>query len=346
MFTLEDTKKLVETLNTGVALNESEAEVLANECFAKLSKSFDECAKKAYDKAVADTREEFKKERVKAFKRGKDAANECTERSVSEAEKNGFEAGKEVALKEAYEDESELVDSILGTVKKLCQNFDKVCRLVELVTKKDTEQEMQESFKTTIADFLDKKINESFPTKLVIDYDRLNVLENVCESFKKTLCINDKEVAKVVESTKNEIMQEFDETKEALKNQTQRRIQAEQLLESTKAENLLLKKVAKLPVGEQKALMESFKGASIATINESFDSEYQKLQRSHQAKAVASKPVVNDVICESANRRAERESRKTVNESTARVNESAKENVTPAMARMNSYAEACKYINF
>jgi len=344
MFTLEDTKELVKSLNTGTALTEEEVSVLAEECHKKISEAFDECAKKAYDKAVSDTKEEFKKERVKAFKRGKDSANECTAKEVSIAESNGFEAGKQVALQEAYAEESEVVEEVLGIVKKLCQNFDKVSRLVELVTKKDTEMEMQESFKTTIGDFINKKIDESFPEKLVIDYDRLNTLENVCESFKKTLCINDKEVAQVVESTKNEIMQEFDETKEALKNQTQRRIRAEQLLESAKAENLLLKKVSKLPLAEQKALMESFKGASVATINESFDSEYQKIQRKHHTAKISVKPVVNDVICESS-KNERKETSSAINESAKNVNESAHA-ASPSKSRMEEYARACKFINF
>ena len=338
MFTLEDTKKLVESLNTGTALSEGEAEVLAEDCFKKLSASFDDCAKKAYDKAVADVKDEFKKERVKAFKRGKDSANECAEKSIAEAEKNGFEAGRQAAIQEAFEDESEKVERILGTLKRLCQSFDKVAKLIEIISKKETEEQMQESFRSTIGDFIDKKINESFPEKVVIDYDRLNVLESVCESFKKTLCVNDKAVADVVESTRNEIMQEFDEAKESLKNQTQRRIQAEQMLESVKAENLLLKKVAALPVSEQKSLMETFKGASAATINESFDGEYQKLQRMHRSSKAGVKPVVNDVICESRAAKASHDEKETVNES---VQPSAKKETV-----MDQYARVCKCLNF
>lgn len=339
MFTLEDTKKLVGTLNTGVALNEDEANLLAEECFKKLSESFGECEKRAYDKAVSDTREKFKKERIKAFKRGTDVANESAEKSVTEAEKNGYEAGRQSAIREAAERESEKVAELLGIVKGLCQEFDKTARLVEIITKKDTEEAMQESFKKTIGDFIGKKINESFPEKIVIDYDRLNVLESVCESFKKTLCINDKKVAEVVESTKNEIMQEFDETKEALKNQTQRRIQAERLLESVKAENLLLKKVSKLPVAEQKSLMESFKGASAETINESFDAEYQKLQRSRREAMAAAKPVINDIICESR-------MRKEADKETKRINESATSARSTVSSSMDDYARACKFLNF
>ncbi len=338
MFTLEDTKKLVESLNTGTALSEGEAEVLAEDCFKKLSASFDDCARKAYDKAVADTRDEFKKERVKAFKRGKDSVSEYAEKSVKEAEKNGFEAGRKAAIQEAVEDESERVERILGTLKRLCKSFDKVAKLIEIISTKETEERMQESFRDTIGDYIDKKINESFPEKIVIDYDRLNVLESVCESFKKTLCVNDKAVAEVVESTRNEIMQEFDEAKESLKNQTQRRIQAEQLLESVKAENKLLKRVAVLPVSEQKAMMERFKGASEAAINESFDAELQKLQRNHRPSREAQKPVVNDVICESKALKELRDAKKSVNESV--------QNVEKPHSVMDDYARVCKCLNF
>lgn len=338
MFTLEDTKRLVESLNTGVALSESEAGVLAEDCFKKLSASFDECSKRAYDKAVEDAKTSVKKERLKAFKRGKDSAAECVEKSVKEAEENGYEAGRQAAIKESAETESEKVEELLGILKHLCQSFDKAARLIEIISRKETEEQMQESFRDTIGDYIGRKIDESFPEKMVVDYDRLNVLESVCESFKKTLCINDKEVADVVESTKRELKKEFDDAKDSLKKQTQRRIQAEQLLESAKAENLLLKKVSALPVNEQKSLLNTFRGASVATINESFDGECQKLRRLRQSSAKAVKPVVNDVICESKRAVKEaREAQKAVNESAERHSKGS---------AMDDYARACRFLSF
>lgn len=186
-----------------------------------------------------------------------------------------------------------------------------------------------------MSEFIDRKIVESLPKQMVIDYDRLNQLENVCESVKTLLCVSDKEVSETANKIKDEYLQEIKESKAGLAEQTKRRIEAEQVAESLKAENLLLKKVSALPIAEQKVLTESFKGASVKTINENFDKEYSRLvQRRDNRPAV-----VKDTICESRKPKIE-VSKQPVVESTKKVEDSDSQIITES-THMSDYVNIC-----
>lgn len=336
MFNLEDTKALIESVNTGVAMTDDEKATLANDVHTKLTEAFEACKKEARDAALAEAKENFRKERVKTYNRGKNASKEVNEALVREAEENGYAAGKEAAEQEMAGKESEISEELIAKLEELCKEFDKASRLVEIATHEASKEYFKESTKPLISDFIDNAINESFPKKLIVDYDRMQQLQSMCESFKKALLINDEQVVEAVKQAQTSVAEELTEAKVSLKEQTQKRISAEKMLESTKAENYLLRKVAALPTAEQKVMLESFDGKSISQINESFDREHLKFIRSHEL----TKPMVTEtVIVESKTDDSEAQSDVApVVESTAKTPQSA--------STMDAYVAVCKNMHY
>ena len=342
MFTIEETQKLVESVSVA-NLTEDEKKVVVEDVHQKLTEAFEKAKAEGREAAVAEAKETLKQERMKSFNRGMKSAKTKIDEAVAEAEANGFEAGKEAAQKEAEENENEVSEELVAKLEELCKEFDIATRLVEIATHENTKEYFKESTKAAISEFVNRKVNESMPEKLVVDYDRLQQYQQLCESFKSMLVVNDQTVAEAAEQAKASIAEELNEAKASLKATQVSRIKAEQLCESLKAQNLLLKKVAKLPVREQKELLESFKDATVDQINENFESALMKL---NHRRGEEQKAVVNDVICESAKAKSEAETKETtekVNESVQKVEESAKPaGVDSYMARM---AEVCKHMH-
>lgn len=348
MFTKEDVKQLIESVNVGT-LTEDEKGVLTDDVYKRLNEAFEKCKEDTRKECQKEAADKLKKERVKSFKHGETSANEKTSEAIKIAEATAFEAGREQGVKESEANEEEVSEELIAKIEELCKEFDISSKLVELATHESSKEYFKESTKQAVSDFIEKKINESFPQKMVVNYDRLNKLEEVFESLKSTLTVNDESVCEARIAAQEAVQNELDEAKEGLQVQTKKRIAAEQMLESVKAENYLLKKISALPQNEQKEMLESFQGASIATIDESFDKEYQKVLRRHEN---GKRPVVNDVISESvvgktlANE-ANGENRATMT-NTITVNESKAKNgqKVSAPTLMDAYVSRCRHGKF
>lgn len=345
MFSKEDVKQLIESVNVG-SLADDEKSVLVEDVHKKLTEAFEQCKKEAIEECTKEAEARLRRERVKSFKSGADSAKEMCESTIQQTESTAFAAGREQAINEAMEAEEEVSEELIAKLEELCKEFDISCKLVELATHEDTKEYFKESTKKAVSEFVEKKINESFPQKMIVNYDRLNKLEEVFESLKQTLTVSDESVCEAREAAKEAVRRELDEAKESLVVQTKKRIAAEQLLESTKAQNYLLRKVSALPVKEQQFMLESFNGATVAQINESFDKEYQRMLRKHGR----STPVVNDVIAESTvGKNLVREAEESAKATNGResVNESASEKPqAQEKSLMDAYTANCRYMKF
>lgn len=351
LFTKEQVKKLIESMNVG-NITESEMDVLVEDTTTKLNESFTEQYEKGKADGMREANESIRKIRLESFQRGQEKGKESITEAVKAAEDAAFKAGRERGIAESEEAEDEISKELLDVIEELCIVFDKYVRLTEIVTHEKTKEEFKESARDAIIEFCDRKINESFPEKDIVNYHRLQQLESLNESIKKLYLINDKDVSEAVEEAKSSCAKEFNEAKMMAESQMQKRIAAEKMLESVKAENFLLKKVQNLAAADQKALMESFKGASMETINESFDRECQRLAQ--RRSAMVQTPKVNDIVNESRIQKI-RESRVHRIEENAKIaknrdeqkmkqlNESIEERARKALqTRMGQYAEMCK----
>lgn len=351
MFTIEQVKKLIESMNVG-SITESEMDVLAKDTMDKLNESFKEQYEKGKADGLKEANESVRKARLESFQRGQEKGQSAITEAVAKAEDLAFKAGRERGIAESEEEEAEISKDILDLIEQICIAFDKFVRLTEIVTHEKTKEEFKESFQNALITFCDKKVNECFPDKEILNYHRLQQLESLNESIKKMYLINDKDVSEAVEEAKQSCQKEFNEAKMMAESQMQKRIAAEKMLESVQAENFLLKKVQNLPTADQKQLLESFKGASVEAINESFDRECQRLAQRRSASVP--KTQVNDIICESrihkireARARKMEESAKRVREQEDRqlqqMNESSQEVAKKELQnRMGQYARMCE----
>lgn len=350
-FTIEDVKKLIESMNVG-SITESEKDVLAKDTMDKLNESFAAEYEKGKADGMREANESVRKARLESFQRGKEKGMASLNEAVSKAEDVAFKAGRERGIAESEENESEMSKDILDLIEQLCVIFDKYVRLTEIVTREKTKEEFKESFQDAVVTFFDKKINECFPDKAIVDYHRLQNLEMLNESIKKLYLINDKDVSEAVEDAKKSCQKEYDEARQMAESQMQKRIAAEKMLESVQAENFLLKKVQNLPASDQKQLMESFKGASIEAINESFDRERERL--SQRRAAAAPKADVKDFICESKIQKLRKFRARKMEEAAKReqlredakmkqINESSQDIAKKELeSRMGQYAKMCE----
>ena len=217
MFTIEQVKKLIESMNVG-SITESEMDVLAKDTMDKLNESF----KEQYDKGKADglreANESVRKARLESFQRGQEKGKTEITEAVAKAEDIAFKAGRERGIAEAEEEDAEVSKDILDLIEEICIIFDKYVRLVEIVTHEKTKEEFKESFQNALIAFCDKKVNECFPEKEILNYHRLQQLESLNESIKKMYLINDKDVSEAVEEAKQSCKKEFNEAKQAYFN--------------------------------------------------------------------------------------------------------------------------------
>ena len=351
MFTKEQVKKLIESINVG-NISESEMDVLVQDTMERLNESFTEQYEKGKADGLREANEGIRKIRLESFQRGQEKGMSSLNEAVEKAEDAAFKAGRERGIAESEEEEAEVSKELLDVIEQLCITFDKFVRLTEIVTHEKTAEEFKESLKDTIVAFCDRKVEECFPERDIVNYHRLQQLESLNESIKKLYLINDKDVSEAVAEARESCSKEFNEAKMMAESQMQKRIAAEKMLESVQAENLLLKKVQNLPAADQKALMESFKGASAEVINESFDRECQRLAQ--RRSAVVPQAKVNDIICESKLQKLREARMRKIEESAKKreasekaemnqVNESSQDIAKRELqSRMNGYAAMCE----
>jgi hypothetical protein len=332
MFTIEQVRNLIKSMNVG-SISESEMEVLAKDTMDKLNESFKEQFEKGKAEGMREANESVRKARLESFQRGQEKGMATLNEAVAKAEDVAFKAGREKGISESEEEEAEISKDILDLIEQLCIIFDKYTKLTEIVVHEQTKEEFKESFRDALVAFCDKKVNECLPDKEIVNYHRLQQLESFNESVKKMYLINDIDVAAAVDEAKASCQKEFNEAKMMAESQMQRRIAAEKMLESVQAENFLLKKVQNLPASDQKQLLESFKGASVETINESFDRELQKIAQRRSASIPRTQ--VNDVICESRLHRIRAARARKMEESAKR----ARQEEDAALRQMNESSE-------
>ena len=348
-FTKESVRKLIESINVG-SINESELEVLVNDTTDKLNESFKSAYEAGKTDGINESTENLRKERLESFKRGEEKGKKTLQEAVEKAEKVAFAAGHDKAILESEEEADEISKDILDAIEELCKVFDKYTRLVEIITHDVATEEVKESVTNALIQFCDRRVNESLPEKTIVNYHRLQQLEALNESIKKMYLINDIDVANAVQEAKESCAKEFNEAKEYAVNQTKKRIAAEQLLESVKAENYLLKRVRNLPLSDQKELLEKFRGASVDVIDESFEREYQRLSARHAENI--QKARVNDIVCESRLQKMREDRIRRVGESQKKMREEEQKAIITESAenkaknaynnKMDIYVNGCK----
>jgi len=137
----------------------------------------------------------------------------------------------------------------------------------------------------SVDNYLDTYLQEVLPKKTIVDYDRMQKLENLHESLKDLLVVNEDAFNEKVESVKAGFVKESAELKatvKALENKLNESMKKElslnRKLDEAKARELVAEKTKDLPIVESKEMCLRLKGMGTAEIEKKFDEILEDVQ--------------------------------------------------------------------
>ena len=164
----------------------------------------------------------------------------------------------------------ELFESIL---KHMNENAEVSSKIQNKINEMKVVEELSES----VNGFLDEHVEEILPKKDIVDYERMQKLEQIHESLKNMLGVEimnveggNKELVENLEKEKTEYSKKIEDLQKKLDESVKENKKVSKNLDSLKAQVLLESKIKNLPEREAKLIKESFKGASSSEINMKF----------------------------------------------------------------------------
>lgn len=136
-----------------------------------------------------------------------------------------------------------------------------------------------------VDNYLNLYVESVLPKKTIVDYDRMQKLENVFESLKDTLLVNEESVQKKQEQLK----ESYDKAKSKLETQIaklqvklnenmKKNLALNKKIDSLKAVELLESKTKDLPIYEAKLLKKRFADATTTEIEKNFKKVYESIK--------------------------------------------------------------------
>ena len=174
----------------------------------------------------------------------------------------------------------ELFESIL---KHMNENAEVSSKIQNKINEMKVVEELSES----VNGFLDEHVEEILPKKDIVDYERMQKLEQIHESLKNMLGVEimnieggNKELVENLEKEKNEYSKKIEDLQKKLDESVKENKKVSKNLDSLKAQVLLESKIKNLPEREAKLIKESFKGASSSEINMKFKTVLESVRES------------------------------------------------------------------
>lgn len=158
-----------------------------------------------------------------------------------------------------------------------------------------------------VSNYLDLYVESVLPKKTIVDYDRMQKLENLHESLKDMLVVNEDEI----QAKKVELTESFNKDKKALETQiaklqaklNESMTKSQQLnskLEQVKAAELLESKTKDLPTFEARKIKKRFANATTTEINAKFDkvleSVKDEIKEDTKEDEVTLEAEINDIL--------------------------------------------------
>ena len=179
----------------------------------------------------------------------------------------------------------ELFESIL---KHMNENAEVSSKIQNKINEMKVVEELSES----VNDFLDEHVEEILPKKDIVDYERMQKLEQIHESLKNMLGVEimnveggNKELVENLEKEKTEYSKKIEDLQKKLDESVKENKKVSKNLDSLKAQVLLESKIKNLPEREAKLIKESFKGASSSEINMKFKTVLESVRESVEDQA-------------------------------------------------------------
>ena len=174
----------------------------------------------------------------------------------------------------------ELFESIL---KHMNENAEVSSKIQNKINEMKVVEELSES----VNGFLDEHVEEILPKKDIVDYERMQKLEQIHESLKNMLGVEimnveggKKELIEGFEKEKADYSKKIEELQKKLDESVKENKKVSKNLDSLKAQVLLESKIKNLPEREAKLIKESFKGASSSEINMKFKTVLESVRES------------------------------------------------------------------
>lgn len=174
----------------------------------------------------------------------------------------------------------ELFESIL---KHMNENAEVSSKIQNKINEMKVVEELSES----VNGFLDEHVEEILPKKDIVDYERMQKLEQIHESLKNMLGVEimnveggNKELVENLEKEKAEYSKKIEDLQKKLDESVKENKKVSKNLDSLKAQVLLESKIKNLPEREAKLIKESFKGASSSEINMKFKTVLESVRES------------------------------------------------------------------
>ena len=149
-----------------------------------------------------------------------------------------------------------------------------------------------EELSESVNGFLDEHVEEILPKKDIVDYERMQKLEQIHESLKNMLGVEimnveggKKELVENLEKEKADYSKKIEELQKKLDESVKENKKVSKNLDSLKAQVLLESKIKNLPEREAKLIKESFKGASSSEINMKFKTVLESVRESVEDQA-------------------------------------------------------------
>lgn len=179
----------------------------------------------------------------------------------------------------------ELFESIL---KHMNENAEVSSKIQNKINEMKVVEELSES----VNGFLDEHVEEILPKKDIVDYERMQKLEQIHESLKNMLGVEimnveggNKELVENLEKEKAEYSKKIEDLQKKLDESVKENKKVSKNLDSLKAQVLLESKIKNLPEREAKLIKESFKGASSSEINMKFKTVLESVRESVEDQA-------------------------------------------------------------
>ena len=174
----------------------------------------------------------------------------------------------------------ELFESIL---KHMNENAEVSSKIQNKINEMKVVEELSES----VNGFLDEHVEEILPKKDIVDYERMQKLEQIHESLKNMLGVEimnieggNKELVENLEKEKTEYSKKIEDLQKKLDESVKENKKVSKSLDNLKAQVLLESKIKNLPEREAKLIKESFKGASSSEINMKFKTVLESVRES------------------------------------------------------------------
>ena len=174
----------------------------------------------------------------------------------------------------------ELFESIL---KHMNENAEVSSKIQNKINEMKVVEELSES----VNGFLDEHVEEILPKKDIVDYERMQKLEQIHESLKNMLGVEimnveggNKELVENLEKEKTEYSKKIEDLQKKLDESVKENKRVSKNLDNLKAQVLLESKIKNLPEREAKLIKESFKGASSSEINMKFKTVLESVRES------------------------------------------------------------------